>query len=249
MALLSLTHDGGKGTDHGKPMILLFFYGSTQMVEFGSTLINMHASLIQVTHPIIDHSLSILRDKNCTTDRFRHNANIVSKLLIIEATKHLATTPYMFETPLSQMQGKKLTENIVVVPVLRAGLAMLFACQDILPQAAVGFVGMQRDEQTAIAFSYYKKLPEIFNDSEIFVLDPMLATGGSFDDTVREVKNKGGKNIRVVCIVAAPEGIKRIQQSHPDVAIYTAAIDDHLNDKKYIVPGLGDFGDRYFGTV
>jgi uracil phosphoribosyltransferase len=119
----------------------------------------------------------------------------------------------------------------------------------MFPQAAVGFLGLERDEQTAIARSYYQKLPKIFADSEVFILDPMLATGGSFDDTVCEVKKKGGKNIRLVCIVAAPEGIERIKKSHPDVKIYTAAIDDHLNDKKYIVPGLGDFGDRYFGTV
>lgn len=208
----------------------------------------MNTKLIQVTHPIVEHSLTLLRDKHCPTDRFRKHANIVSELLIIDATKDLSTKPYPIETPLSPMTGKTLTEGIVVVPVLRAGLAMLFALQDILPQVSVGFVGLQRDEETAIAHSYYKKLPKILSDSEIFILDPMLATGGSFDDTVGEVKAKGGKHIRLVCIVAAPEGIERIQKNHPDVTIYTAAIDERLNERKFIVPGLGDFGDRYFGT-
>lgn len=209
----------------------------------------MNSSIVTVTHPLIEHSLSIIRDKGCPTDMFRRHATVVSTIVLLEATKTLTTTKITVETPLTSMKGSKLTESIVLVPVLRAGLAMLFASQELLPQASVGFLGLERDEQTAIARSYYQKLPKIFSDSEIFILDPMLATGGSFDDTVKEVKKKGGKRIRLVCIVAAPEGISRITQNHPDVSIYTAAIDEHLNEKKYIVPGLGDFGDRYFGTI
>ncbi len=209
----------------------------------------MTSTVVHVHHPLIEHSLSIIRDKHTPTDIFRRHASVVSQIVLLEATKTLSLQSISFETPLESMTGHKLTESIVLVPVLRAGLAMLFASQELLPQAAVGFLGLERDEHTAIARSYYQKLPAIFADSEVFILDPMLATGGSFDDTVREVKKKGGKNIRLVCIVAAPEGIERIKSNHPDVSIFTAAIDDHLNDKKYIVPGLGDFGDRYFGTI
>jgi uracil phosphoribosyltransferase len=201
-----------------------------------------------VSHPLIDHSLTVLRSKKTPTAEFRRHANIVSKVLLVEATGQLQVADEPIETPLASMTGRKLKDEIVVVPVLRAGLAMLFALQDFLPAVSVGFIGLERDEQTAQAHEYYRKMPEIFASSRVLVLDPMLATGGSFDDTVTALKNKGAKRLTLVCIVAAPEGIERIEKSHPDVQIITAAVDSHLNDRKFIVPGLGDFGDRYFGT-
>jgi uracil phosphoribosyltransferase len=201
-----------------------------------------------VSHPLIDHSLTVLRKKNTPTAEFRRHANIVSKVLLVEATNQLEVADEPIETPLAPMTGKRLKEEFVVVPVLRAGLAMLFALQDFLPAVSVGFIGLERDEQTAQAHEYYRKMPEILASSRVLVLDPMLATGGSFDDTVTALKARGARQMTLVCIVSAPEGIERIEQSHPDVHIITAAIDTHLNDRKFIVPGLGDFGDRYFGT-
>jgi uracil phosphoribosyltransferase len=206
-------------------------------------------TILVVRHPLIDHSLTILRDKNTKTEEFRRNANIISKILLIEATKYLTLTDKEITTPLAPMTGKKLTDDIIVVSVLRAALGMVFALQDFLPSVAVGFIGLERDEETAIAREYYKKLPKIFSTHHVFIVDPMLATGGSFDDTIKVLKNKGAKHISIVSIVSAPEGIERIQKKYPDVKIVTAAIDIGLNEKKYIVPGLGDFGDRYFGTV
>lgn len=208
----------------------------------------MKKNIRVVTHPLIDHSLTILRDKKTGTEEFRRHAGIVSKILLIEATKNLNLEIAAIVTPLAAMNGKRLKDEVVVVPVLRAGLAMLFAIQDFLPSVSVGFIGLERDEKTAIAREYYQKLPKIFATHRVIILDPMLATGGSFDDTVTAIKKKGGKRMMLVCIVAAPEGIARIEKNHPDVEIITAAIDKKLNAIKYIVPGLGDFGDRYFGT-
>lgn len=204
--------------------------------------------VVIVSHPLIEHSLTIIRKKDTPTEEFRRHAGIVSKILLVEVMKGFGTTNVRIETPLTSMIGKKLKDEIVVVPVLRAGLAMLFAIQDFLPAVAVGFIGLERDEKTAQAREYYRKLPTLLATHRVLVIDPMFATGGSFDDTVTALKEKGAKNITIVSIVSAPEGIKRVQKHHPDVAIFTTAIDDHLNDRKFIVPGLGDFGDRYFGT-
>ncbi|HWP48802.1 MAG TPA: uracil phosphoribosyltransferase [Candidatus Limnocylindrales bacterium] len=204
--------------------------------------------LTKVSHPLVEHSLTILRNKHTTTTEFRRHASIISKILLVEATKQLKVIPEPIETPLAPMEGKKLQEEVVVVPVLRAGLAMLFAIQDFLPAMLVGFMGLERDEKTAQAREYYQKLPKLFASHQVIVLDPMLATGGSLDETVAVLKEKGARQITLVCIVAAREGIDRIQKHYPDVSIVTAAIDDHLNAQKFIVPGLGDFGDRYFGT-
>lgn len=201
-----------------------------------------------VRHPLIAHSLTIIRDKTTPTEDFRHHAGIVSKILLVEVTKHLALRHKKITTPLASTIGQKLKDEVVVVPVLRAGLAMLFALQDFLPAASVGFIGLERDEKTAQAREYYRKLPQIFASHLVIVIDPMLATGGSFDDTLSALKVKGAKNLIIVCIVAAPEGINRINSHHKDVQIFTAAVDKQLNDRKFIVPGLGDFGDRYFGT-
>lgn len=204
--------------------------------------------MILVEHPLIAHSLTVIRRKDTGTEEFRRHSGIVSKILLVEVMKGLRTAQVRIETPLAPMMGKKLKDDVIVVPVLRAGLAMLFAIQDFLPSVSVGFIGLERDEKTAQAREYYQKLPKIFASHNVLVIDPMLATGGSFDDTITLLKEKGAKQITLVCIVAAPEGIARIQKRHPGVKIFTAAIDDHLNARKYIVPGLGDFGDRYFGT-
>jgi len=207
------------------------------------------SSVTVVHHPLIDHSLTVLRDKHCLTADFRRHAGIVSKILILEATRHLHVVDKTIQTPLASMKGKKLKNDVVVVPVLRSGLAMLIELQDFLPSTRVGFIGLARDEKTAQAHQYYQKLPKIFASHTVFLIDPMLATGGSLIESLRMLYEKGAKNITIVCIVSAPEGIARIEKEYPNVHIYTAAIDQKLNAVKFIVPGLGDFGDRYFGTV
>lgn len=201
-----------------------------------------------VSHPLIEHSLTLLRDKTTRTEEFRRHADVVSKVLLIEALKELHLKDKPIETPLAPFTGKELADDVIVVPVLRAGLAMLTALRDFLPSMSVGFIGLERDEQTAIAREYYKKIPKIFKTHIVLVIDPMLATGGSMDDTIKAVKAKGAKRIVAVSIVSAPEGLSRVTKAHPDVPIITAALDVRLNDRAYIVPGLGDFGDRYFGT-
>ncbi len=201
-----------------------------------------------VSHPLIEDSLTILRDKNTRTEEFRRHADVVSKVLLIEALKELSLKDKPIETPLAPFTGRELSDDVIVVPVLRAGLAMLTALRDLLPSMSVGFIGLERDEKTAIAREYYKKIPKIFSTHIVLVIDPMLATGGSMDDTIKAVKAKGAKRIVAVSIVSAPEGLGRLARAHPDVPIVTAALDERLNDKAYIVPGLGDFGDRYFGT-
>lgn len=202
-----------------------------------------------VNHPLLEHSLSRLRDKKTGTEEFRRHASIVSQIMIMEATKNLALEDNPIETPLSPMKGSKVKEGLVFVPVLRAGISMLFPARDFLPWASVGFIGLERDEETAIARQYYQKFPQNLEDKKVLVLDPMLATGGSLVDTISALYKKRANDICVVCIVAAPEGIQTLKDHFRDITIYTAAVDSHLNENKYIVPGLGDFGDRYFGTT
>lgn len=201
-----------------------------------------------IDHPLIKHSLSILRDKNTDTETFRRHTAIVSQIIIMEASRKCKLTKKTIETPIAETIGYEIYRSMVFVPVLRAGISMLVPARDFLPWTPVGFIGLERDEKTAVAHQYYQKFPDNIEKKLILVLDPMLATGGSVSDTIRRLKEKGSKRIALACIVAAPEGIMRINKEHPDVMIYTSAIDDHLNEKKYIVPGLGDFGDRYFGT-
>ena len=202
-----------------------------------------------VSHPLLDHSLTILRDRETRTADFRRHAGIVSTVLLIEAMRALRVEVKTIETPLEAMAGRQLSGNLMVVPVLRAGLAMLFAAQELLLDVPVGFLGLERDEETAVAREYYRKFPVSPEGGwDALVLDPMLATGGSLEETITAVLKRGCKHITLACIVSAPEGIERIMQAFPSVALYTAAIDTRLNDRKYIVPGLGDFGDRYFGT-
>jgi uracil phosphoribosyltransferase len=166
----------------------------------------------------------------------------------MEATKDVPMNERTIETPLAATTGYSIQESLVFVPVLRAGISMLFPARDFLPSAPVGFIGLERDEATAVAREYYKKLPQTLKDKRVLILDPMLATGGSLIDTIAALENKSTSTICAVCIVAAPEGIELLNRRYPEVDIYTAAVDSHLDDKKFIVPGLGDFGDRYFGT-
>ncbi len=201
-----------------------------------------------IDHPLTKHSLTILRDKNTDTETFRRHTAIVSQIIIMEASRIFKLNIKQIETPVTSTQGYEIYRSLIFVPVLRAGISMLVPARDFLPWTSVGFIGLERDEETAVAHEYYQKFPEHIEKKLVMVLDPMLATGGSVSNTISQLKEKGAKRIVIACIVAAPEGIQRINKEHPDVKIYTTAIDDHLNDKKYIVPGLGDFGDRYFGT-
>lgn len=201
-----------------------------------------------IDHPLAKHSLTVLRDKNTDTETFRRHTAIVSQIIIMEASKACKLNKIEVETPIAKTLGYEIYRSMVFVPVLRAGISMLVPARDFLPWTPVGFIGLERDEETAVAREYYQKFPKNIEDKLLLILDPMLASGGSVIDTISRLKEKGAKRISIACIVTAPEGIKRINKEHPDVNIYTTAIDDHLNEKKYIVPGLGDFGDRYFGT-
>ena len=200
-----------------------------------------------LNHPLGAHVLTHLRDKTTKPALFRTLSYQLALLLALEATRDLATEEKNIETPMEPMNGRVLARPLVVVPILRAGLGMLQPFHDIFPDVSVGYVGLERDHTTAIARSYYCKLPPL-DGKRVIVVDPMLATGGSAAQAVDVVKSAGGKEIVFVCIVAAPEGVARMQQSHPEVPIHAGALDRELNAKKYILPGLGDFGDRLYGT-
>jgi uracil phosphoribosyltransferase len=200
------------------------------------------------THPLVKDSLTHLRDKDSKIHKFRHHSDKICNLLFADAISDLDTQEREIETPITKTKGNCLADDIVIVPVLRSGLAMLFGAMQLLPKARVGFVGMERDEETAVAHEYYWKLPELKENSVVIVTDPMLATGGSIYFLLEKMATLKPKEIRVVSVVSAPEGIERIQKDFPDVKIFTAALDEALNEQKYIVPGLGDYGDRYFGT-
>lgn len=201
-----------------------------------------------VTHPIAQHALLLLRSTATYPSRFRRLAGRLSLLIAIEATRDLPTERRTVDTPLEPTTGNALQSDIVIVPVLRAGLVMAEAVLEVLPDARMGHVGLQRDEHTAIASRYYLKLPPITAHTTVLVVDPMLATGGSACSALDVVHGAGARNIRLLSIVAAPEGVAMVQAAYPDVPIYTAAVDRQLNDQKYILPGLGDFGDRLYGT-
>lgn len=202
-----------------------------------------------VDHPFITDSLAHLRDKNTELKKFRFHSDQLCKLLFAEAIRGLDFRQEDVVTPLTTTQVNKLADEVIIVPVLRSGIAMLFSALEFLPKSRVGFVGLARDEKTAIASEYYWKLPPITPTSVVIVTDPMLATGGSILHVLRRVTQEKAKEVRVVCVLAAPEGLKAVRAEFPQVHIFAAAVDDHLNSKKYIVPGLGDYGDRYFGTT
>jgi uracil phosphoribosyltransferase len=201
-----------------------------------------------VRHPLVQRDLSILRDRRTPDDQFRQTLSRVSALMAYEVTKDLPVKSFTLFTPLKRTRGIRLSENIVLVPVLRAGLGMMEGFMNFLPEAKVGHIGMYRDEETLKPVDYYSKFPRTLKRSLVFLIDPMLATGGSASAAITFMKGKKAKQIRLVCLVAAPEGVRRINHDHPDVAIYTAAVDRRLNRKGYILPGLGDAGDRIFGT-
>lgn len=189
-----------------------------------------------------------LRDVRTAPPAFRRAANRISVLLATEALRDVPTKAEEVATPLGPAAGRVVDGDVVVVPVLRAGLGMLDAVLELLPAARVGHIGLQRDEATAIASKYYSKLPPSVAESYVLMIDPMLATGGSAVAAIDLLKQAGAKTIRTICIVAAPEGIALVERHHPDVHLYTPVVDRHLNAHKYIVPGLGDFGDRLYGT-
>ncbi len=205
---------------------------------------NVHAS----NHPLVAHKLSRLRDKNTEPKKFRELVREIAGLLAYEATADLQTTPIEIETPLTKMTAQHLKEKIGLIPILRAGLGMVEGIWELMPSAEVWHIGLYRDEHTLQPVEYYNKLPVDPRVSVCLILDPMLATGGSATATADILKRWGVKKIKFVGLIGAPEGIKAMQSAHPDIDIYLAAIDDHLNERAYIVPGLGDAGDRQFGT-
>lgn len=198
-------------------------------------------------HPLAAHVMTHLRDKTTRPATFRTLAYQIGQLLAIEATRDLATKEKVVETPLEPYAGRVLAKPLVVVPILRAGLGMMQPWLDLFPDVSVGYVGLERDHETAVARSYYCKLPPL-TGTRVLVVDPMLATGGSAAQALTVVKAAGAQELAFVCIVSSPEGVEMVQAEHPEVPIYTAAHDRELNDRKYILPGLGDFGDRLYGT-
>jgi uracil phosphoribosyltransferase len=202
-----------------------------------------------VEHPLVHDALMELREKSTQPPAFRRAANRISVLLAAEALRDVPSSAGSVDTPLGPASGRRVTNDVVVVPVLRAGLGMLDAVLELLPSARVGHIGLQRDEATAIASRYYSKLPRNLTDSYVLMIDPMLATGGSAVAAIDLLKAAGARTIRMICIVAAPEGVTLVNDRHPDVAVYTPVVDRELNPHKFIVPGLGDFGDRLYGTV
>ncbi len=201
-----------------------------------------------VDHPIAQDALLRLRTKTVVPSEFRALAARLSTVLAVRATHDLPTEAGATETPLEPASGQRLRRTIVAVPVLRAGLVMLEAVLALLPEARVGHIGLERDEATAAAARYYAKLPPLSAQTTVLVLDPMLATGGSALAALAVLDAAGARDRRLLCVVAAPEGLARVQEAHPDIPIYTAAVDRELNAQKFILPGLGDFGDRLYGT-
>ncbi|MFA6075938.1 MAG: uracil phosphoribosyltransferase [Negativicutes bacterium] len=202
-----------------------------------------------INHPLIQHKLTLMRDKNTGTKEFRELLDEVAMLMGYEITRDLSLVEVEIETPVVKCKAYLIEgRKIALVPILRAGLGMVEGLVKLLPAAKIGHIGCYRDPVTLIPHEYYCKLPPDIEEREIVVVDPMLATGGSADAAITLIKQKGGKNIKLMCLVAAPEGVKAINKAHPDVEIFVAAVDECLNDHGYIVPGLGDAGDRIFGT-
>ncbi len=199
------------------------------------------------SHPLVADSLRGLRDRSTTPDEFRALARKVITLLLYEATADLPVRHGKVQSPLAEAACTFVEREVVAIPVLRAGLGLLAPVLELLPRVSVGYIGLERDEETAVARIYYMKLPDLVGKVPL-LLDPMLATGGSAAQALDLIKEAGGRDTRMVCVVAAPEGVKVLEERHPEVQIYTAALDERLNDQAYIVPGLGDFGDRLFGT-
>ena len=207
------------------------------------------ASVHVLDHPLIQHKLSILRNKNTSVKEFRELISEISGLMCYEATRNLPTREVEVQTPVAVAKCRRLAgKKMAIIPILRAGLGMVDAMVDLIPSAKIGHIGLYRDPETHLPVEYYCKLPEDIGNRQVFVVDPMLATGGSAVAAIDFLKQHGCKSIVMMNIIGAPEGVKAVQAAHPDVEIYLAALDDKLNDHAYIVPGLGDAGDRIFGT-
>ncbi len=199
-------------------------------------------------HPLINHKLTIARDENTGMRDFRALVNEIGGLMAYEITRDLPVKEVIVKTPIAETKAYALAKEVVIVPILRAGIGMVDGIHNLIPTAKIGHIGMYRDEETLEAHEYYAKFPKEMPESAVLLVDPMIATGGSVISAIKALKQRGAKDIRLVGLVAAPEGIKKIQEAYPDVDIYLAALDEKLNDKGYIVPGLGDCGDRLFGT-
>jgi uracil phosphoribosyltransferase len=205
--------------------------------------------VVEVDHPLVKHKLTLLRRVECDTAQFRALVEELANLLTYEATRDLPVENLEIETPLTKMTGVSVSgKKVAVVPILRAGLGMVDGVLRMVPVARIGHIGLYRDEETLVPVTYYEKLPDDLAQRDVLLLDPMLATGGSVSVAVDQVKAAGATHIKLLAILAAPEGIARLQADHPDVDIYVAGIDERLNEKGYIMPGLGDAGDRLFGT-
>ena len=203
---------------------------------------------IQIEHPCVQHKLGIIREADVGHKRFRELAKEITQFICYEALQNIKTKEVSVQTPVAMATCRQIDTDIVVVPILRAGVGMLDGILELVPTARVGFVGLYRDEETALPVTYYERFPPQIVGGTCIIIDPMLATGGSTSAAIDLLKERGADNIIVICIVTCPEGIELVETEHPDVKIYAAAIDKELNDKKYIVPGLGDAGDRLFGT-
>jgi len=204
--------------------------------------------LTVLKHPLITHKLTSMRDQRTGTKDFRQNLDEIAGLMAYEISRDLPLNDVTITTPVAETVGQTLSKEIVLVPILRAGLGMVNGILDLIPTAKISHIGMYRDEETLEPHEYFFKYPSVITEAVVMVLDPMLATGGSASAAINLLKRKGAKHIKLVCLVGAPEGVKRIEKDHPDVDIFLAALDEKLNEKGYIVPGLGDAGDRIFGT-
>ena len=207
------------------------------------------SKVVVMDHPLIAHKIGIIRRKETGTREFRDMVSEIGALITYEATKDLKLQDVEIETPICKTTVKELAgKKLAVIPILRAGLGMVEGVLTMIPSAKVGHIGLYRNEETLEPVEYYCKIPKDCSERDVFVVDPMLATGGSAIAAIQMLKNRGVKNIRFLCVTAAPEGVKKLQEAHPDVDIYIGALDEHLNENGYIVPGLGDAGDRIFGT-
>jgi uracil phosphoribosyltransferase len=201
-----------------------------------------------LSHPLIDHKMAQVRDKNTSTKAFRETVSEIGALITYEITRDLETKPKEIETPMTKTVVYELEKHVVIIPILRAGLGMVDGMHNMIPTAKIGHIGLFRNEETLEPEVYYQKFPEVINESVVLLVDPMLATGGSASYAISMLKKHGVKDIRYVGLIGCPTGVERLQNDHPDVNIYLASMDEELNDQGYIIPGLGDCGDRIFGT-